>query len=156
MEPNKRGVSKQLGQVLIEKGLIDEKQLQKALEVQKQEGQLIGQVLIKLGFVKQEDIVEALTTQFGYPYLPLEYYEIDKNILELIPVQVAKHYQLIPIDKIENILTIVMADPLNIFAIKDIEQMTKMKVEVFVSTGNDIEKAIEKYYGKPQEQPKGK
>lgn len=150
MEPTKKGVSKQLGQLLIEKGLINENQLQKALDTQKQEGQLIGQILVKLGFVKEEDIVEALTTQYGYPYLPLEHYDIDKSILELIPLQVARHYHLIPIDKIENILTIVMADPLNIFAIKDIEQMTKMKVEVFVSTVCDIEKAIEKYYSKPQ------
>ncbi len=149
MELGKRVVSKQLGQLLIERGLIDKKQLQIALDKQRKEGQLIGQILVKLGFVSEEDIVEALTTQYGYPYLPLENYEIDKSVLNVISAQVIRHYYLIPIDKIANILTIVMADPLNTFAIKDIEQITKMKVEVFVSTATDIKKSIEKYYGKP-------
>ena len=148
MESGKRVVSKQLGQLLAERGLIDKKQLEKALDIQKKEGHLIGQILVKLGFVSEEDIVEALTTQYGYPYLPLENYEIDKSLLNIIPAQVVRHYYLIPIDKIANILTIVMADPLNAFAIKDIEQMTKMKVEVFVSTVTDIKKSIEKCYGK--------
>jgi len=141
-------ISKQLGQILVEKGLISKEQLQKALQVQKKEGSLIGQILIKLGYVTEEDIVEALTTQYGYPYLPLENYEVGKEALNIIPAQVVKHYYLIPIDKIANILTVVMADPLNEYAIKDVEQMTGMKVEVFVSTVTDIEKAIEKYYGK--------
>ncbi len=148
MEPSRRVVSKQLGQLLVERGLIDKKQLQIALDIQKKEGQLIGQILVRLGFVSEEDIVEALTTQYGYPYLPLENYEIDKSVLNIISAQVVRYYYLIPIDKIANILTIVMADPLNAFAIKDIEQITKMKVEVFVSTATDIRKSIEKYYGK--------
>jgi type IV pilus assembly protein PilB len=148
MESVKRVVSKQLGQLLVERGLIDKKQLQKALEIQKKEGGLIGQVLVKLNFVTEEDIVEALTTQYGYPYLPLENYEIDKSVLSVLPAHVVRHYYLIPIDKIENILTVVMADPLNLYAIRDIEQMTKMKIEIFVSTVTDIEKSIEKYYGK--------
>lgn len=153
----KRIVSKPLGQLLLEKGIINKNQLQKALEKQKQEGGLIGQILVKLHFVSEEDIVESLTTQYGFPYLPLENYDIDRSVLDLLPPHVVRYYFLIPIDKISNILTIVMADPLNVFAIKDIEQITKMKVEIFVSTVTDIEKAIEKYYGsagKPAESKK--
>ncbi|MFH1856313.1 MAG: hypothetical protein ABH836_03660 [Candidatus Omnitrophota bacterium] len=147
MESVNKSSSKQLGQLLIERDLISKEQLEKALDIQQKEGNLLGQVLVRLQFVTEENIVEALAIQYGYPYLPLEQYEIDKSVLELIPIHVAKHYQLLPVDKIENILTLVMADPLNHFAIKDIEQITKMKVEIFISTLGDIKKAIEKYYG---------
>lgn len=156
MESPKRVISKQIGQLLLERGLISKKQLQRALEEQKKENRLLGQILVNLGYIGEEDVVEALTAQYGYPYLPLENYDIDRSVMECVPVQVARHYHLIPIDRIGNILTIVVSDPLNVYAVKDIEQMTKMKVEIFISTTTDIDKSIEKCYGKLLEDQKNK
>ena len=142
----RRIIHKQLGELLIERGIIDERQLEKALSTQKEKGGLIGELLVELGFAREEDIAQALTAQYGFPYLPLSNYEIDPEILKIVPARVARQYLLIPIDKIGDNLTLAMSNPLNIHAIEDIEMLSGCKVQTFVSTSSDIKKAIEKYY----------
>lgn len=142
----KRVMMKQLGELLIERGVIGAKQLEKALDVQKEKGGLVGEILVELGFAREEDIAHALTAQYGFPYLPLKNYEIDQDIVKIVPQNVAFQYCLIPIDKIGNSLTVAMSNPLNVQAIEDIELLTKCKVQTFVSTTSDIREAINKYY----------
>ena len=137
---------KQLGELLIEAGLITKDQLQHALEVQKDKGGLIGQVLVDLGYVSEEAIAQVITAQYGFPYLPLENYEIDSEIVKIVPKNVAIQYCLIPVDKIGPNLTIAMANPLNSQAVEDIALLSGLYVQLFVSTATDIKKAIEKYY----------
>jgi len=100
MYPFKRLVKKQLGELLIERGIITKTQLGKALDVQKEKGGLLGQVLVVLGFTKEEEIAQALTVQYGFPYLPLQNYELSKEVVQLIPENVSKQYCLIAVDKI--------------------------------------------------------
>ena len=146
MPSMKRIVSKQLGELLLERGIINEAQLEKALKVQKEKGGLIGQIFVMLGFAKEEEIAQALTVQYGFPYLPLECYEINAEAIKLIPDNVARQYNLIAIDKIGDLLTIAMSNPLNYQAVEDIEMVAKCKVQIFVSTMTDITNAINKYY----------
>jgi type IV pilus assembly protein PilB len=148
MPPMKRIVSKQLGELLIERGIINAAQLEKALKFQKENGGLIGQIFVNLGFAKEEEIAQALTVQYGFPYLPLECYDINAEAIKLIPVNVAMQYNLVAIDKIGDLLTIAMSNPLNYQAVEDIEMLTKCKVQVFVSTMTDISNAIKKHYPK--------
>lgn len=144
----KRIISKQLGELLIERKIITKEELEQALQIQKERGGLIGQILVDLGFAKEEEIAQALTTQYGFPYLPLNNYEIDPEVIKIIPENVASQYCLIPIDKIGNSLTVAMANPLNIQAIEDIELISGLFVQIFISTGTDIHNAIKKYYKK--------
>jgi type IV pilus assembly protein PilB len=144
--PIRRIIKKQLGELLIEAGVINQQQVDKALKAQKEKGGLIGEILVDLGFAKEEDIAQALTAQYGFPYLPLSNYEISPEIINIIAGRVAKQYVLIPIDKIGNNLTIVMSNPLNIQAIEDVELISGCSVQTFVSTSSDIKRAIEKYY----------
>lgn len=149
MFPLKRMVTKQLGELLLEKGIINEAQLEKALKIQKEKGGgLIGQIIVMLGYAKEEEIAQALTVQYGFPYLPLESYEISPDVIKLIPENVAKQYNLIAIDRIGSLLTISMSNPLNVQAAEDIETLTGCKVQVFISTMTDINNAIKKCYGK--------
>ena len=149
----KRVITKRIGEVLLERGLINRKELDKALAHQKEHGGLMGQVLIHLGFVTEDEVALALTAQYGFPYLPLGNYEIDPDLTALIPQQLAHQYCLIPIDRIGNALTLAMADPSNIQAIEEIELLTKCVVQTFVSTPSEIAKAIEKYYRAATHQP---
>jgi len=142
----KRIITKRIGEVLLERGVITQHELDKALAHQKAQGGLMGQVLIQLGFVTEEEIALALTAQYGFPYLPLDNYEIDPGLTAVVPEQVARQYCLIPIDRIGNALTLAMADPSNVQAVEDIELMTKCVVQTFVSTPSDIGRAIDKYY----------
>jgi hypothetical protein len=137
---------KQLGELLVDAGIITRDQLHRGLEVQKDKGGLIGQVLVDLGYVSEEAIAQAITAQYGFPYLPLENYEIDPEIVKIVPENVAVQYCLIPVDKIGNNLTIAMANPLNNQAVEDIALLSGLYVQIFVSTASDIKKAIEKYY----------
>jgi hypothetical protein len=144
--PIRKIVNKQLGELLIERGIISQSQLEEGLNLQKEKGGLIGEILVALGFVKEEDIAQALTAQYGFPYLPLANYEIDPEIINIVPMRVAKQYILLPIDKIANNLTIAMSNPLNEQAIEDIELLTGCNVQTFVSASSDIKAAIERYY----------
>ena len=137
---------KQLGELLAEMGLITKDQLKHALKVQEDKGGLIGQVLVDLNYVSEEAIAQALTAQYGFPYLPLENYEIDIEIVMIVPKNVSIQYCLIPVDKIGSNLTIAMANPLNSQAVEDIALLSGLCVQLFVSTATDIKKAIEKYY----------
>lgn len=151
MSPFKKRIAKeQIGQVLIQRGKITPGQLDQALQLQKEQGGLLGEVLTKLGFVTEEDIVQALAVQHDLPYLPLANYEIDSELTKLIPESLARKYHILPVDKMGDILTLVMANPLENEAIEEIEALTKCKIEVFVGTSTEIKEAIERIYGRKQ------
>lgn len=144
--PVRKIINKQLGELLIERGIINQQQLDKALATQKERGGLIGEILVDFGYAKEEDIAQALTAQYGFPYLPLSNYEINPEIISIIPGRVARQYMLVPIDKIGNNLTLAMSNPLNMQAVEDIELLSGCSVQTFVSTSSDIKKTIAKYY----------
>jgi len=144
--PIRRIINKQLGELLKERGIINNNQLERALDFQKERGGLIGEILVELGFAKEEDIAQALTAQYGFPYLPLSNYEINPEVADIIPGRVARQYILVPIDKIGNNLTLAMSNPLNVQAIEDVELLSGCNIQTFVSTSSDIKRAIEKYY----------
>ncbi len=139
-------INKQLGAFLVECDVINQAQLDSALALQKQKGGLIGEILVQLGFVREENIAQALTAQYGFPYLPLGNYEINTEVINLIPARVAKQYLLVPIDKVGNNLSLVMSNPLNVQAIEDVEMLSGCHVQTFVTTATDIKEAIKKHY----------
>lgn len=136
-----------IGEILVTGGLITRKTLEESLDYQRVHGGNITQYLIARGYLKEEDLAKCLSIQFGYPYLPLRSYEIPVHIIRLVPVSIVQKYWLIPVDKIQNIITLVMADPFDEEAIADVEKATSGKVQPFVGVLSDILKAIEKYYG---------
>jgi len=144
--PLRKILKKKLGELLIERGIINEHQLEKALILQRENGGLIGELLVELGFVKEEDIAQSLTAQYGFPYLPLGNYDISPAVISIVPGRVARQYLLVPIDKIGNNLSLAMSNPLNLQAIEDVELLSGCNVQTFVSTSSDIKRAIEKYY----------
>jgi len=148
MFPLKKATEKLLGELLIERKVITKENLDKALEAQKERGGLIGEVIVELGMAKEEDVAHAITAQYGFPFLPLANYEIEAEVLKIIPENVCKQYCLMPVDKIGNNLTLAMSNPLNKEAVEDIEEITKCNVQIFVATTTDIRNAIATYYKK--------
>lgn len=145
MQP-RRIINKQLGELLLNRGVITKAQLEKALTAQQKEGGLLGMVLVKLGFAKEEDISISLTAQYGFPFLPLSNHDVNPEVLALIPAGVARKYLLVPLDRIGNNLTLAMFNPLDAQAIEDVELLTGCTVQAFVSTPSGIKRAIAKYY----------
>lgn len=151
----RRTITKRLGEILISQKVVTQAELDKALAYQQQHGGLMGRILVEMGFVTEEEIALALTAQYGFPFLPLENYEIDDAVTRLVPEHVARQYCLVPIDRIGNALTVAMADPSNVQAIEDVELLTRCVVQTFVSTPSDIVKAIEHCYPQTNSHPNG-
>jgi type IV pilus assembly protein PilB len=140
-------MSVRLGELLTKAGLITSDQLKEALKAQKESGGKLGETLIRLGMVSEEDITECLSQQFGVPSINLAHFEIDAGVIKLIPSEVARKYNILPVNKTGATLTIAMADPTNVFAMDDIKFMTGYNVEPVVASELGIKQAIENYYG---------
>ena len=137
-----------LGEMLIKAKLINEEQLQAALEHQKTDGGKLGKNLVDLGFIKDEQITQLLSQQFGVPAVNLaQFKEIDGQVIKLIPADVARKYQVMPLTRTGATLTIAMVDPTNVFAMDDIKFMTGYNVEPVVASETAITEAIETNYG---------
>ncbi len=143
----RRVIHKQIGQLLLERKAITQAQLDEALKLQQAKGGLLGQLLVTLGYTTEEAVAQAVTTQYGFPYLPLKNYAIDGEVLRLIPENVARQYYLVPVDRVGETLTVAMADPLNVSAVEDLEMLSHCSVQVFVATISDVAEAIQRYYG---------
>ena len=143
----KKIIQKQLGELLIESKMISSQQLEEALKIQKERGTiLLGQILVERGHTTEEAIALALTSQYGLPYLSLGGYEIDPEIVKLIPEEMARRHGVIAVDKIGSFLTVAMSNPLNAKAIEEVESLTGLKMQIFVSTSSDVNQIIDRTF----------
>jgi type IV pilus assembly protein PilB len=140
-------MSVRLGEILLKESLITQEQLQKALEFQRANGGKLGSCLTKMGFITDDDITGVLSRQYGVPSINLKFYEIDPNVIKLIPQDTALRYQVIPLSRVGSVLTIAMTDPTNVFAMDDIKFMTGFNVEPVVASESAIGEAITRFYG---------
>ena len=140
-------MSVRLGEILIKESLITQDQLDKALEFQRSNGGKLGSCLTKMGFITDDDITGVLSRQYGVPSINLKYYEIDPNVIKLIPQDTALRYQVIPLSRVGSVLTIAMTDPTNVFAMDDIKFMTGFNVEPVVASESAIAESISRFYG---------
>jgi type IV pilus assembly protein PilB len=139
---------KRLGEYLIAFGLIDEKTLVKALDIQKIHKKRLGRILMDMGVADDEMIAKALASQLNIPLLRLDQSEVPTSIRSLVPFAMAEHYQLIPMAKHEEALVVAMADPLDLNAIDDLRFVTGLPIEVGIAPEGEISRAIERCYGK--------
>ncbi|MDQ1412193.1 MAG: type pilus assembly protein PilB [Acidimicrobiaceae bacterium] len=135
----------QLGQLLVQRGLLTEAALALALEEQARTGQTLGRLLIDASLVKETDLVATLASQLGLSFVDLSDYPVDKSAVSLIPDGLSRRYLALPIGWDGNRLIVAMADPSNVFAIDDIRHLTGREVQAVVATRASIQTAIDKY-----------
>ena len=138
---------KKIGELLIERGLITQSQLNEALAEQRASGGKLGEVLIKKGWLSSEELERGLATQRGISVFNLSGYLIEPEMVKLIPEDFARKYKLMPVFMIENTLTVAMADPNNVFIIDEIQRMTRLNVEPVLAEDLEIRKIQDLYYG---------
>ena len=144
----KATVHKQLGQLLIDEGLITSGQLEKALEEQAKTGMFLGQVLIKQGSVSQSAVSSCLVKQCKIPHLSLLDYEVSSDVLALVPEEICKRHHLVPIDKLGRILTVAMVDPLDTDALDLIKQhCPDLKIKPILCNWEHYESVAGKLWG---------
>lgn len=138
--------SSRLGELLVKEQLITPLQLKKAIDTQRNSGGRLGHELTRLGYIEENELTAFLSSQYGVPSINLSDFEIDPEVLKVIPKEVVTRHQVIPINKTGNVLIVAMADPSNIYAIDDIKFITKFQIEVVVASEQAISETIEKYY----------
>jgi type IV pilus assembly protein PilB len=138
---------KQLGQILLEQGLLNQEQLDRALEEHRNTPKSLGRVLIDLGYIRERDLVSALAEQVGLEFVDLSEYRIDAGIATLIPEPISRRYRALAIDERDGKLLVAMSDPANVYALDDIRTITGREVQPVVATANDVEQAISKFAG---------
>ncbi|MBM4339936.1 MAG: type II secretion system protein GspE [Deltaproteobacteria bacterium] len=138
---------KSFGEFLVDLGILTPEQLKKAAQEQRQGGERLEQTVTRKGYAKEEVIYQCLADYFNLPYVDLDTYLIDDKIVKIIPDELVRRHALIPLFKIGTTLTVAMDNPLNIIALDEVRNKTKMDVEIALSTEKKIKKAIEQYYG---------
>ncbi len=137
--------TKQLGQILIEQGLITPEQLERALEEHRRTPKSLGRTLIDLDLIKEADLVRALAEQVGLEFVDLNDYPVHAAVTGLLPDALARRYRAIPIGERDGKLLVAMSDPANVYALDDIRAITNRDVQPVVATADDVEQAIQKY-----------
>ncbi|MDP8296685.1 MAG: type II secretion system ATPase GspE [Candidatus Orphnella occulta] len=138
---------KSLGESLVEEGIITSEQLKQAKLEEKRSGKRLRKVIVKMGLMTEEDLVFFLSNKLGLPRIELAGYLIDSKTIELVPENLARKHELVPLFKIGNRLTCAMVDPWNVFALDEIRMKTSMVVEPAVATETEIKKALDEHYG---------
>ncbi|CCY63972.1 type II secretion system protein E [Clostridium sp. CAG:967] len=131
---------------LVRAGLVPYETIEQAEEIANAQNINIGQALINSGVLTEEALLKFLEAKLHIPYVNLEDYTLDKNCLKFINFSDARKYRIIPLFKIEDTLTVAMADPLDLFAIDKIIETAECSIEPVISSEPSIIKKIDEYY----------
>jgi type IV pilus assembly protein PilB len=141
-----QSVGRRIGDLLVREGLITAEQLQTALAEQKTSNEKLGSLLVRLDMITEEQLMGFLSRQYGIPTMTVSQLDIETEVLKLVPGSIAKKYEVLPVKRAGNTLTLAMADPTNVFAIDDIGFMTNLQVVPVVAAQGAIRSAIEQLY----------
>jgi type IV pilus assembly protein PilB len=131
--------------------MISADQLQRAQEEARRSGERLGHSLVKMGAIQEEDLTQFLSRQYGVPAINLAEFDIEPEVIALVPKEVAARHKVVPVNRAGNSLIVAMADPSNILAIDDLKFVTGYNIEVVVAAEVGINQAITRYYEKSSE-----
>jgi len=136
-----------LGELLVREKLLNSDQLQSAVDFQKSNDVAMGTAIVSLGLISEEEMAQALSRQLGYPYINLDQFDVYPDVINLIPVEIAHKYLIMPIHRIRSFLTLSMVDPTDLDVIEDIRFRTGLSIQPVIASETGISNAIKKYYG---------
>ncbi len=134
-------------EILVSHHLLKPEQLDEALQIQREHGGSLQRILIERGFVNELDLLSAVSQGLGIPSISLNRMKFDPTVKTLIPREIARQYQVVPIARMGKTLTVAMADPLNVFALDTMTTLTGLTINPLLTTPKDIQDALELCYG---------
>jgi type IV pilus assembly protein PilB len=140
-----------LGELLVREKILTADQLRSALEFQKKNEVPLGSAFVSLGYLSGEDMAQALSRLLGYPYIDLEQFEVYPEVVNLIQVETAKKYMVLPIHRIRSFLTLAMVDPTDLDVIEDIRFRTGLNIQPVIASETALMQGISKHYGDSHE-----
>ncbi len=144
-----------LGSVLLKARIITEQDIETAIQEQKHSNIRFGEALLALRIVSQEDINWALSSQLDIPYLKLNPAMIDPDAIKLVPGHICRKFQMIPLIKAGDELSIAMSDPLDKEALEQAEEASGCSINRSVASSVEISELLDQFYGKQQAVPLG-
>jgi len=139
-------------EILLQSKKLTQAQLEQALIVQKEKSLPLKKVLVDSGYISEDLLLSLISKQLYIPTLHLTKFKFDKEVVDLIPERMAKLYNVIPLSRIGNTLTVAMSDPLNIFALDDLRGHTNCNIDTVLAPEAQIAKAIDSQYSAGQAQ----
>ena len=136
-----------LGQILVERGVLDPDSLDMALREHHKTGERVGVVLVKMGLATEENVLRALAKQLHLDYVKPSDLTIDERLKQVVPAKVAEHYRLVPIDRKHGALRVAVNDPLDMHILDGLRLNLRLEVEPVVATQEEIDKAYNRFYG---------
>lgn len=141
--------AKRIGEMLVEDGVLSPAQLDAALQAQRSDTDArLGELIVRMGMAASEEIYRVLAHKFGMPFVLLRNFFIDIECLNLVPVEIARRYKIVPLLIHEDRLVVAMDDPANTEALTLLRFMTRYHIEPTIATSDDLAWAIGKYYGR--------
>ena len=137
---------KLLGRILKEMKLVTEGQIQEALAIQKERGGAIGSILVSLNYITDQELLLALGAQSGMEAVDLDSMEIKPEVIERVSPSVATVYKVIPVRYENGVLTLALADPLNVKVLDDLRFLLDCEIKGAVSNPEAVDRALDKYY----------
>ena len=136
-----------LGQLLISRGIVTEEQIEVALAEQTEKGhrKLLGELLVELDYCTENQMISALAQVYGVPYAPVNPKICDVAVLEILPRKFLEDHIVLPLFKVNNVLTIAINEPTNVFLIDEIERISGCKVQIVCATAKDIHATLQNY-----------
>jgi type IV pilus assembly protein PilB len=139
-------VNEKMGELLVRENLLSPEQLRKAREEARVQGGRLGAQITKLGFLQESELADFVAKQYGVPAIDLDDFDVDPEVIKLIPEEVAAKHNVLPVNRAGSTLILAVADPSNIIAIDDIKFLTGYNIEVVVAPEDAIKRSIDKYY----------
>ena len=136
-----------LGEILESMGCVTTEDIGQALQEQKVTGRKLGQILVEKGLVSQEDVTKALADQFGIEMVDIEGLDVPREVIEMVPRELAQEHGIIPIEMHDGVLTVAMSDPLDLFTLDNLRFVINCPVECVLATADSIKAALNRYYG---------
>ena len=135
-----------IGTTLTERGLVTNEQLDEALEVQRISGRRVGDILVDLGALSSFELARVLADHMGVPFTDLRTKPPDPILAALLPEDVARRYDALPISRWNDQLVVAMANPTDLFALDDLQMVTRQPIIAAMAVKEDLRAAIDRVY----------
>lgn len=139
---------KPMGQIMLELNMLDQNQLQQALDYQTLHNCKFGKAVMDLGFASRQDVFRALIHQYNYPYVDIENLELSSEVLTMITADVARQYRAIPIkfDHEQQILSIALTPPFELALVQTLQQQIPYPIQFALTPPEQLQKCLDRYY----------
>ena len=144
-------ILEKITEALVQLPGITPQDIEGAKGLQQSQGINFSEALIRQGIISEKDLMILLVRALRIPSLDLSKFKLDERLKEVVPEKIARQYKMVPVSMIGESITVAIADPLNVFAVDDLRDITGKRIDIVMGVGTQIGEALNKFYGNPDE-----